>query len=67
VIPKLVLYKRVSMVFKNLAKSLPVEFVMIGLMVAVHKDRMGGAQLAAVVGEMRTDVRNLHVDIGFER
>jgi hypothetical protein len=36
---------------------------MIGLMVALHKDRMRRAQLAVAVGEMRMDVRDVYVDI----
>jgi hypothetical protein len=58
---KLVLNKKkVNKVFKNPAKISPVEFVM---MVAVHKNRMGRAQLMAAVGEMRVDVRDIHADV----
>ena len=59
-------------VFENPVKISPVEFVTISLMVAVNKERMGvgsagsangKAQLAAAIGDMRKDVRDVHVDI----
>lgn len=63
VFSELVLDNNVNKVFKSPAKVSPIEFVMISLLVAVHKDRMSRAQLAAAIGDMRSDVRDTHVDI----
>jgi hypothetical protein len=63
VFSELVLDKKLNKVFKNPAKISPIEFVMISLLVAVHKDRMSRAQLAGAIGDMRADVRDTHVDI----
>jgi len=60
---ELVLDKKLNKVFKNPAKVSPIEFVMISLLVAVHKDRMSSAYLASAIGGMRADVRDTHVDI----
>ncbi|KAH7910424.1 hypothetical protein BJ138DRAFT_1126889 [Hygrophoropsis aurantiaca] len=41
----------------------PVEFITIILLIAAHKDKLTPRQLAGKIGEMRTFVREEHVDI----
>lgn len=59
----LVLDKKLNKVFKKPAKISPIEFILISLLVAVHKDKFTKAQLSAAIGNMRDDVRDTHVDI----
>lgn len=41
----------------------PIEFVMICLLISVHKDALTITELAMRIGEMRTRVRSEHLDI----
>lgn len=41
----------------------PIEFIMISLLIAVHKDQLTPVQLSAAIGLMRADARAKHVDI----
>jgi hypothetical protein len=49
--------------FRTPAKVAPIEFVFIGLLVAVHMDTLSLPQLSCAIGMMRDDVRRQHVDI----
>ncbi|KAF8970915.1 hypothetical protein BDZ97DRAFT_1789327 [Flammula alnicola] len=54
---------KLNKVFQKPAKISPLEFIVIGLMIFVHKDKVSLAQLSAGIGQMREDVRSEHVDI----
>jgi hypothetical protein len=41
----------------------PIEFVMIGLLIYLFRDRLSLTQLSSAIGKMRKDVRNAHQDI----
>jgi hypothetical protein len=41
----------------------PIEFIMISLLIAVHKDQLTPVQLSTAIGLMRADARAKHVDI----
>lgn len=41
----------------------PIEFVMISLLISVHKDQLTPTQLSLAIGLMRADAREKHVDI----
>ncbi|KAF9466669.1 hypothetical protein BDZ94DRAFT_127231 [Collybia nuda] len=59
----LVLDKKLNKVFKKHAKISPIEFILISLLVTVHKDNFSKAELSTAIGTMRDDVRDTHVDI----
>jgi hypothetical protein len=50
-------------VFNKPAKMSPIEFIMISVLVAVHKDKLTPTQLSAAIGQMRADARKKHLDI----
>lgn len=41
----------------------PIEFVMIGVLIYLFRDRLSLAQLSSAIGKMRKDVRDAHQDI----
>lgn len=50
-------------VFRKHAKVAPIEFIMITLLIAQHKDKFTSAQLSSAIDQMREYVRVEHVDI----
>lgn len=50
-------------VFNTPTKVSPIEFIMIALFIAVHKDNLTPAQLSVALGEMRAHTRETHTDI----
>ncbi|KAF8873898.1 hypothetical protein BD779DRAFT_1664324 [Infundibulicybe gibba] len=62
VFAELVLDDMLNSVFNKPAKVAPVEFVAISILIAVLKDQMSKAQLAATIGGMRDAVREAHPD-----
>jgi len=56
-------HEKHSQIFEGQAKISPIEFVFIGVMIYVHKDKASLAQLASGIVKMREYVRSTHVDI----
>ena len=50
-------------VFNKPTKISPIEFTMISVLVAVHKDKLTPAQLSTAIKQLRADVRQKHQDI----
>ncbi|KIM81490.1 hypothetical protein PILCRDRAFT_821276 [Piloderma croceum F 1598] len=55
--------KSLNKVFNTPTKMSPIEFIMISVLVAAHKDKLTPSQLSVAIGEMRAHARTEHVDI----
>jgi hypothetical protein len=55
--------KSLNTVFNTPTKMSPIEFVMISVLVAVHKDSLTPSELSVAIGQMRAHARTQHVDI----
>ncbi|KAL0947905.1 hypothetical protein HGRIS_010540 [Hohenbuehelia grisea] len=60
---QLVSDKQLNKVFHKPEKIAPLEFICIPILIAMKRESMTPAQLAATIGRMREDVRNVHDDI----
>ena len=49
--------------FKKPLRVAPVEFVMIGVLIATHKETLSLPQLSEAIGLLRTETRNVHEDV----
>ncbi|EAU81599.2 hypothetical protein CC1G_02615 [Coprinopsis cinerea okayama7 len=54
---------KLGKVFKKPTKVSPIEFILISLLIAVHRTSLSMGQLSSAIGTMRTLVRKEHVDI----
>lgn len=52
-----------SEVFSKPTKVSPIEFILIAVLIAVHKDKLTPAQLSEAISDLREDARNKHDDI----
>jgi hypothetical protein len=55
--------KSLNQVFNTPTKMSPIEFIMISVLVAAHKDKLTPSQLSVAIGQMRAHARTKHVDI----
>jgi len=54
---------KLNSVFNRPRKMSPIEFIMVVVLIAVHKDKLNLSQLSAAIAQMRVDVRDKHQDI----
>jgi hypothetical protein len=55
--------KQLKIPLKKPSRVAPAEFIMIGVLIAMYKDRLSLPQLSKAIGILRTETRAAHVDI----